>query len=215
MHMGCPCQLENGSIKLVKGLEHKSDKEWLRELGILAWRKGGSRDLEEGCSQVEKYIQREEMIGLPTATIRKAESLTPSEWTFGREQDKTAIALMKYNNSTGIRFGFQETPPAEFSTQTATVQKGFPGPYSTGTEECILEKRSISVHAKLDSVCVDSNLKKTPKPQMHIQSQYGMEEKNRKIASPIFICSRSRRMEDDAALAQPEAAGSAGPAAGR
>lgn len=88
-------------------------------------------------------------------------------------------------------------------------------PELSGNLKNLFMQRSISVHAKLDSVCVDSNLKKTPKPQMHIQSQYGMEEKNRKIASPIFICSRSRRMEDDAALAQPEAAGSAGPAAGR
>lgn len=71
------------------------------------------------------------MLGQPTATIRKAQPDAPSEWTFGREQDQTAIALMKYNNSTGIRFGFQETPPAEFSTQTATVQKSFPGPYCT------------------------------------------------------------------------------------
>lgn len=98
------------------------------------------------------------MLGLPTATIRKAESLTPSEWTFGREQDKTAIALMKYNNSTGIRFGFQETPPAEFSTQTATVQKGFPGPYSTGTEEYILEKvmdgQRVWLFVKHSTICL-------------------------------------------------------------
>lgn len=87
-------------------------------------------------------------------------------------------------------------------------------PERSGNLKNLFTQRSISVHAKLDSVCVDNNLK-TPKPQMHIQSQYGMEEKNRKIASPIFIYSRSRRMEDDAALAQPEAAGSAGPAAGR
>lgn len=41
--------------------------------------------------------------------------------------------------------------------------------------------------------CMRRQLKK-PRPQTHIQSQYGMEEKNREIASPIFIYSCSRRM---------------------
>lgn len=59
------------------------------------------------------------------------QSLTPPQrWTLGREQDKTAIALMKQNNSSGIRFGFQQTAPAEVSTQAARAQKGFSGPYS-------------------------------------------------------------------------------------
>lgn len=58
----------------------------------------------------------------------------PQKQTFGREHDKTAIALMKQNNAARVRFVFHQPAPAEVGAQAATVWKGLPGPYSTSKQ---------------------------------------------------------------------------------
>lgn len=100
------------------------------------------------------FLKKKEKI-LETLLPSERQSLTAPQTSSvdfrkRKRQNSHCINETEQQHKDWIRFGIQQTPPAEISTQGATVQKGFPGPYCTSTWWCFLAKSQTWIQIILE-----------------------------------------------------------------